>query len=56
RFASAVTVMHEGKVLCEGSVADVQADPRVQEVYLGRARDERRAVEVETDVEAEAVG
>lgn len=42
RFASRVTVMHEGKVLCEGSVAEVRADPRVQEVYLGRAREERR--------------
>jgi len=45
RFASGVTVMHEGKVLCEGSVAEVQADPRVQEVYLGRSGDERRAAE-----------
>jgi len=31
-----VTVLHEGRVLCEGSVSDVQSDPRVQEVYLGR--------------------
>lgn len=37
-FASVVTVMHEGHVLCEGDVATVQADPTVQEVYLGRAR------------------
>jgi urea transport system ATP-binding protein len=36
RFASTVTVLHEGRLLCEGSVAEVQADPRVQEVYLGR--------------------
>lgn len=35
RFASRVTVLHQGKLLSEGSVADVQADPRVQEVYLG---------------------
>jgi urea transport system ATP-binding protein len=34
-FASSVTVLHAGKVLSEGSVAQVQADPRVQEVYLG---------------------
>jgi len=34
-FASSVTVLHAGKVLSEGSVAEVQADPRVQEVYLG---------------------
>jgi urea transport system ATP-binding protein len=37
-FASVVTVMHEGTVLCEGDVATVQADPTVQEVYLGRSR------------------
>jgi urea transport system ATP-binding protein len=40
RFASTVTVLHEGRTLCEGTVAEVQADPRVQEVYLGRSRDE----------------
>ncbi|WP_433720033.1 urea ABC transporter ATP-binding protein UrtD [Actinoplanes sp. CA-051413] len=40
RFASTVTVLHEGRLLCEGTVAEVQADPRVQEVYLGRSRDE----------------
>jgi urea transport system ATP-binding protein len=38
QFASVVTVMHEGTVLCEGDVATVQADPTVQEVYLGRSR------------------
>jgi urea transport system ATP-binding protein len=27
-------------VLVEGDVAAVQADPRVQEVYLGRSREE----------------
>jgi urea transport system ATP-binding protein len=36
-FAASVTVLHAGKVLSEGGVADVQADPRVQEVYLGTA-------------------
>jgi urea transport system ATP-binding protein len=34
--AHRVTVLHEGQVLCEGSVQRVQADPRVVEVYLGR--------------------
>lgn len=43
RFASRVTVMHEGKALTEGTVAEVQADPRVEEVYLGRPRDARGA-------------
>lgn len=46
RFANRVTVMHEGRVLCEGSVADVQADDRVREVYLGRSRDSRSTAEV----------
>ncbi|MEV0642073.1 urea ABC transporter ATP-binding protein UrtD [Streptomyces sp. NPDC050619] len=36
-FARSVSVLHAGKVLSEGTVAEVQADPRVQEVYLGRA-------------------
>jgi urea transport system ATP-binding protein len=37
RYASRVTVLHQGKVLSEGAVAQVQADPKVQEVYLGTA-------------------
>jgi urea transport system ATP-binding protein len=37
RWADSVTVLHAGKVLSEGSVAQVQADERVQAVYLGRA-------------------
>jgi urea transport system ATP-binding protein len=31
-----VTVLHEGHVLCEGSMDQVQCDPQVIEVYLGR--------------------
>jgi urea transport system ATP-binding protein len=31
-----VTVLHEGSVLAEGKLADVQANPKVVEVYLGR--------------------
>jgi urea transport system ATP-binding protein len=31
-----VTVLHEGGVLAEGSLADVQANEKVVEVYLGR--------------------
>jgi urea transport system ATP-binding protein len=37
KFARSVTVLHQGKVLSEGTVAQVQADPKVQEVYLGSA-------------------
>ncbi|MFY9488358.1 MAG: urea ABC transporter ATP-binding protein UrtD [Solirubrobacterales bacterium] len=40
RFSSFVTVMHEGKILTEGSIEDVQGDPEVQEVYLGRSKEE----------------
>jgi urea transport system ATP-binding protein len=35
RYADFVTVMHAGKVLAEGTVTEIQADPRVQSVYLG---------------------
>jgi urea transport system ATP-binding protein len=37
-FASKVTVMHEGKLLKEGTMDEVQRDDRVAEVYLGRKR------------------
>jgi urea transport system ATP-binding protein len=36
QFATTVTVLHMGKLLCEGSVEKVQNDPHVIEVYLGR--------------------
>jgi urea transport system ATP-binding protein len=35
KIADKVTVLHQGKVLAEGSMDKVQADPRVIEVYLG---------------------
>jgi urea transport system ATP-binding protein len=35
RYARTVTVMHAGRILSEGTVAQVQADPKVQAVYLG---------------------
>jgi urea transport system ATP-binding protein len=35
-IARKVTVLHEGSVLAEGPMAQVQNDPRVIEVYLGR--------------------
>jgi urea transport system ATP-binding protein len=34
-IARTVTVLHQGRVLAEGSMDAVQADPRVVEVYLG---------------------
>ncbi len=37
RFADRITVLVGGKVLTEGTPADIAADPRVKEVYLGEA-------------------
>ncbi|MEO1352653.1 MAG: urea ABC transporter ATP-binding protein UrtD [Cyanobacteria bacterium J06635_15] len=36
QIARQVTVLHEGSVLCEGTMDEVQNDPRVIEVYLGQ--------------------
>ena len=38
QFASIVTVLHMGAVLCEGPVEQVQNDPQVIEVYIGRSK------------------
>jgi urea transport system ATP-binding protein len=35
RIAHKVTVLHQGRLLSEGSVEEVQEDPRVIDVYLG---------------------
>jgi urea transport system ATP-binding protein len=35
QIARQVTVLHQGSVLCEGTMDEVQNDPRVIEVYLG---------------------
>ncbi|MDA2805648.1 urea ABC transporter ATP-binding protein UrtD [Nocardiopsis suaedae] len=37
RHARTVTVLHEGRVLTEGTLEEVRADERVAEVYLGRS-------------------
>ena len=41
QIARKVTVLHQGHVLCEGSVDEVQNDERVIEVYLGRKKKEK---------------
>jgi len=33
-LANSITVLHYGEVLAEGTPAQIQANPRVQEVYL----------------------
>jgi urea transport system ATP-binding protein len=38
QIARKVTVLHQGTVLCEGSVDAVQNNERVIEVYLGRKK------------------
>jgi len=38
-YADSVTVLAAGKVLAHGTYAEVQADPKVQEVYLGPSSD-----------------
>lgn len=38
QIARKVTVLHEGSVLCEGSVDEVQSSEKVIEVYLGRKK------------------
>jgi urea transport system ATP-binding protein len=37
QIAKKVTVLHQGSVLCEGTMDEVQSDPRVIEVYLGKS-------------------
>ncbi len=39
QIARKVTVLHQGSVLCEGSIDEVQNDPRVIEVYLGEPQE-----------------
>jgi urea transport system ATP-binding protein len=38
QLANKVTVLHQGRVLCEGPLDQVQNDERVIEVYLGRKK------------------
>ena len=45
QIARKVTVLHEGRVLMEGSMEEVQSDPRVIECYLGTAL-EREAIDI----------
>lgn len=42
-YADLVTVLHQGKVLSAGSIEEVQADKKVQQVYLGTAEEDTHA-------------
>ena len=30
-----ISVMHQGRMLAEGTVSEIESDPKVREVYLG---------------------
>ncbi|NHU86091.1 urea ABC transporter ATP-binding protein UrtD [Kocuria sp. JC486] len=53
KYAQSVTVMAAGKIVAEGTVAEVQASPLVQEIYLGAAG--TKSLE-EARVDAQLVG
>jgi branched-chain amino acid transport system ATP-binding protein len=38
RVVESVTLMHEGRIFKEGTPAEIEADPEVQELYLGHGR------------------
>jgi urea transport system ATP-binding protein len=44
QIASTVTVLHEGRKLCEGSIQEVQRNPKVIEVYLGHDREDEEEI------------
>jgi urea transport system ATP-binding protein len=43
QIARTVTVLHQGSVLCEGNMDEVQNNPSVIEVYLGREEADHQA-------------
>jgi urea transport system ATP-binding protein len=42
QIASKVTVLHEGHMLCQGTIREVQNNPKVIEVYLGHHKVEKK--------------
>lgn len=53
KVADTVTVMHEGKILIEGSASTVLADEKVKAVYLGRGKFHKSGI---TDSETAKAG
>ena len=43
RLASPVSVLHMGRMLAHGSIAEIRRDPSVEAVYLGRPVDAHAA-------------
>ena len=43
RLADRITVLHEGRVIAEGTPAEIHGDTQVHDVYLGKGLAERRA-------------
>ncbi len=43
QIASRVTVLHEGQILSQGTIQEVQRNPKVIEVYLGQDREDHVA-------------
>ena len=37
--ADRVTVMHQGRIIADGTPAEIQADTTVQSIYLGHSRE-----------------
>ncbi|MDF6103470.1 MULTISPECIES: urea ABC transporter ATP-binding protein UrtD [Gordonia] len=52
-FATSVTVLARGRVLAEGTVAEVQANAKVQEVYLGTAAGGEELAEIAAEVDSD---
>ena len=48
-----VTVLHQGSVLCEGQFDQVQSDPRVIEVYLGKEEVDHETAPMARPISAE---
>jgi ABC-type hemin transport system ATPase subunit len=51
-----VTVLHEGRIVSEGTVDEVHSDPVVRQVYLGRSRDGRPGAAGPEERSSEPVG
>ncbi|MSQ97011.1 MAG: urea ABC transporter ATP-binding protein UrtD [Gemmataceae bacterium] len=56
QIASKVTVLHEGRLLSQGTVREVQDNPKVMEVYLGHHKIEKKTPAAPTPAAASPKG